>query len=134
MKCYHCNENEADSRFYINFFGQTAEILLCQDCLAALEKYAGAIYDEFQREWKAAVPEEHHHHHHGEERARIHMQEEARAVPAEWDAGTTLRNRRQMNEMQKKLEDAVAREDYERAAELRDEIARKEKGVCIYDV
>ena len=129
MKCYHCNENDAESRFIINFFGQTGEILLCQTCLEELRRYAGIVFEEFRRDWNRDDNYDHHQH---EQSDHKDIPEEAPVEAVEWDAGAALRRRRRLNELTRQLANAVAREDYELAATLRDEIAEKEEEVCFH--
>lgn len=136
MKCYHCNENEAQYRFFVNFMGQYGEVYICQDCLTKIRRYTSALSREkgqpilwytdpvaFQSAFSRmgfAAPEE-------------ESAPEEDFFPVKPEEG--VRRRRTLNVLRARLQSAIDKEDYESAATIRDEIKKmqEQEGVCIYD-
>ncbi|MDL2233532.1 UvrB/UvrC motif-containing protein [Ruminococcaceae bacterium OttesenSCG-928-L11] len=125
MKCFNCNQNEADQRFFVNYMGNTGEIHLCSHCVEQFQQMAGSMFQnpaawgpymanpQFFQHLGMSVPPQ----------MGFHRNSEINdAAPI--DAGDALRNRRRLNELRAKMNRAAAAEDYEAAATLRDEIAR----------
>jgi protein-arginine kinase activator protein McsA len=140
MKCYHCNKNEAEYRFFISFQGHTGEVRLCASCLEELQEYAMGMFRDLQRDWAELLerfeapngPEAIH----GRDGSRAPSFRAPIEFPDVWDPGEAVRDRRRLNELRVELETALASEDYELAIKLRDEINNHEdheKGVRIYD-
>lgn len=131
MLCNHCNKNEAENRFYVNFMGQVGEVNLCTDCLDQIMRFAGGMYRGFQQSAASSAPD-------GLE-ADLGMgypEIHTRAIGEDrypTDAGAQIKHRRRLAELRGRMEEAISREDYEMAARLRDEICNEEKGVRIYD-
>jgi len=122
MKCYHCNDREADNRFFVNYMGHLGEIYLCSECMETIWRQFSGMMQGMQPEQQGmAWPG-----------APMQMpQTERDAFPQ--DAGHAIRLRRKENELRAQLMEAVRQEDYERAARLRDEINQVKEDVCIHD-
>lgn len=128
MKCYHCNENEAEYRFFVNYMGQMGEIHVCGDCVEKFRHYAEKMFEELKENGGPALE--------GWGAGPIGVAPmgfapprpaAARPIgkdPFPEDAGSLMKQRRQLNELRQRLQDAVDREDYESAAGIRDEIAK----------
>jgi protein-arginine kinase activator protein McsA len=123
MKCNYCGQNEADHGFVINIMGRAAELYLCSGCLAGLQKHiAFMMRYAAEEETASTYPNSH----------TVQVRELGKD-PFPLDAGEDIKRRRVLKELKTRLREAVEREDYELAAQLRDEILRKEEGVLIYD-
>jgi len=127
MKCNYCGQNEADHCFVVNIMGRESEIYLCSECLAGIQRnmafmmrYAGAQEAPYPYAYPYSNP-------------RAVQVRELGKDPFPLDAGEDIKRRRALIELKNRLREAVAREDYELAAQLRDEILRKEEGALIYD-
>mgnify|MGYP000999242984 CR=1 FL=1 len=120
MKCYHCGQNEAEHRFVLHIMEKTAEIYLCSGCLANFQQHIALMMGYAEE----ASPDGYPH--------ALQMRELG-SDPFPLDAGEKMKHRRLLIELKPRLREAVEREDYEQAAQLRDEILRKEEGVFIYD-
>lgn len=126
MKCYHCGINEADHRFLVNMMGHNAEVHLCGECLEGFRQYAAHMMQSAKEAAPDFMPPG----------LRINPALQFRELGSDnfpTDAGEEIRRRRAVSELRAKLRQAVESEDYEQAARLRDEIQKKEEGVCIYD-
>lgn len=126
MKCYHCGENEAELRFFVNYMGQSGEVHLCTECVEKFKAYTSAMFQEMAA-GPAAVWA-------GSGLSREPV--EVRAIGEDTfplDAGVEIRRRRRLGELKAALGKAVELEDYETAASLRDQIIESEKDVYIYD-
>jgi len=126
MLCYYCNQNEADNRFVINYNGQLVEVRLCTECTERLKRYVDTMFHEYRNSWMRFA----------QSGNGAPPQEPVRTPGADsfpLDAGDAVKKRRRLAELRAKLQGAVDAEDYEAAVELRDEIFRQEKGVCIHD-
>ena len=135
MKCENCGKNEVSFYYKETINGHTHERKLCRECaereglFRSEDLSPAAIFGEFrtmfedffgEREFAFAVP-----------RARAFsamprrtrgeaMSEAEAAIPE--DAGSELRRRREKEALRCQLDAAVAREDYEEAARLRDRL------------
>lgn len=123
MKCYHCGQNEAEYGFVVHMMGNTAEIYLCGECLSSFQQHIALMM---------RYPEV-------EEAAPVYFGEDSSPQLREWggdpfplDAGEEFKQRRILKELKARLREAVEQEEYELAAELRDEIRKKEEGVFVY--
>lgn len=131
MLCYHCNENQADYRFLVNIMGNMGEVHLCGDCVKQFQQYAGSLFQDAHNHVQATgwnlsgAPVDA-----GQTDAPPRPLGED---PFPLDAGEDVKRRRKLNELKSQLRMAVSSENYERAAMLRDEIAKNEKGVRMYD-
>jgi len=116
MKCQSCGKNEAEQRLYINILGQTADVKLCASCIRRLKVYVAGMVEalrlnEFSDESELYI-----------------IKHNNNNFPDE--IGEQVRVRRRLNELRQQMRDAVAAEDYEAAASLRDEIETEyEKGL-----
>ena len=142
MKCEHCGKNEATFFVRSNINGRVSQVRLCPDCAAALG-YTDRMRQEFRprsffsddffmRPLGMLEP------FFGDMGLRmltefpepVDVTEQARIAPAqEPDTGLfdgaeqeKLRLQCRRNALEAQLKDAVAREDYESAAKLRDEL------------
>lgn len=114
MNCQFCNERPAVNSFMFNYMGNEQEIHLCAECTRRLyQYYRMAHYAARPDIWP---PQEAAGHRPGD-------------TPFPENAGDDVRQRRQLNGLRARLDDAVAAEHYEEAARLRDEIAQLEKEV-----
>lgn len=123
MKCYHCGQNEAEHCFVLHIMAKIAEIHLCSGCLANFQQHIAQMMG-YVGEEKASSPNGYPH--------TLQMRELGND-PFPLDAGEEFKHRRILIELKTRLREAVERENYELAAQLRDEILRKEEGVFIYD-
>ncbi|MCL2056301.1 MAG: UvrB/UvrC motif-containing protein [Oscillospiraceae bacterium] len=108
MKCQCCGKNEVQQRLYINILGQAGDIGLCPVCIKRLKLYAAGMMDALRPD--GPPPED--------ELSGLKHGDS----PFPEDVGEHIRARRRLNELRRRLEAAVAAEDYESAAGLRDEI------------
>lgn len=136
MLCSHCNHNEAEYRFFLSYMGRIVEINLCPDCLEELKKQFLSFQKAFagNSAWQAAWP--------GflmgtqginKPGGGSDMADPKEREVFPLDAGCEIRDRRRLNELRARLSRAIELEEYETAAQLRDEIVKMEKGVHIYD-
>ena len=131
MRCDHCKKREAEYRFFLHFQDNVSEIRLCARCMEELREYAYSMFKGFANDWSALVQRM------GDFAEPMFRRENStpegsHADTAALDVGDGIRARRKLGELKGRLARAVAREDYERAIVLRDEIAELEKGVGIY--
>ena len=120
MKCHNCTNTQADTRLLINFMGQVAEIYFCADCLNDLRRQtqaSGFPLAQQSYDWP------------GFEQNTPAQEDPDNGF--ELDAGDDIKRQRLLCELREKLKDAVAAENYEAAAILRDEIYRMEKEVRV---
>jgi protein-arginine kinase activator protein McsA len=127
MKCYHCRENDAEYRFIIHYMDQVGEIHLCETCLERFRRYTEKLFGDDRESEPARKDTGDDPRIRGFYRGFAPSGARPRALgeddfPA--DAGDAMRRRRRLNELRESLKAAVAREDYETAATLRDEINR----------
>lgn len=143
MKCQNCNHNEANFHYSSNINGTITETHLCGECarqtgydqvLGDLDIWSPfSVMGPFSRSFfgpvysggwmspavslmppqTASVP------------GALEPGRAADGTPL--DAGEELKARRHLNELRARLKNAVDAEQYEKAAELRDEIYRLEK-------
>lgn len=116
MKCQYCNHNEAENTFIIRFPGGEQEIHLCEECTQKAKEYyemarQGSPMGDFPA-W-------------GSDAAQRRTGE----APFPADAGTAIKQRRRLNGLRARMQEAIAAEHYEEAARLRDEISETEKDV-----
>jgi len=127
MNCQHCGVQAANFHYQANINGQTTEFSLCQDCAEALQgsvfagqranasvffgnRRSGMRPEGFtQRSFAPPVVPE---------------PSEAK-IPLEADE--TLKQRRHVNACRAEMQSAIEAENFERAAELRDELHRLEQ-------
>lgn len=115
MKCQYCHENEAENTFMVQFPGGMQEIHLCARCTEGAKRYvemAHQSHPESFPAWGAGTPDR-----------------KVGDSPFPDDAGEDIRQRRRLNALRARLTDAVANEQYETAARLRDQISEVEKDV-----
>lgn len=123
MKCQYCGTNEAEQSFIFNYMGEEHKVHLCGECRDKL-----------------------YHHYAAMQRAAANGQAPFGALPGfplpnrgvgeapfPTDAGHGVQRRRHMNSLKARLDEAVAKERYEDAARLRDEILSIEKEVHTYE-
>ena len=141
MKCQCCNKNEAEQRLHINILGQAADIGLCASCVRRLKVYVAGMMDAMRlseltdegelyiiRRAENAFP--------GKD-VFLGKDDAPEKDPFPGgdgapDAGDQIKLRRRLNELRQQMKDAVAAEDYEAAATLRDEIETEhDKGIKI---
>lgn len=127
MMCYHCNKNEADNRFLVNFMGHVGEVHICNDCLEKFMRYTNDMMQMIQRS-ELETPAAEWQYDDNESNPR-QLGEDAYPL----DAGSEFKRRRLLGELRARMREAVDREDYENAAWLRDQIHRLESEVHIYD-
>lgn len=121
MKCQYCNHNEADFTFRVLIMGEERQIHLCKECTQRFKQYheavergmAGGGYPFGGRPSTG--------------------RREVGSSPFPTDAGSEIKARRKLNSLRNRLSEAVANEQYEEAARLRDEIASQEKEVYAYE-
>ena len=135
MKCQHCGKNEATFYFKSNVNGTVKEVHLCQECakelgyadhirggfrpmnLFSTEDFFGRAFDPFApllgglgtrllTEFPSPVEEEH----------------PAEASLVDGEEQEKLQQQRQRNALEAQLKAAIATEDYETAAKIRDEL------------
>lgn len=124
MLCQHCNKNEATISLHMNINGQEQALRLCPECAARLqEKYFGAMRRAMDFPSFGLWPE-----------GMIAPQQAmaGRSVtPRRADIPDTvdreLSQRRSLGALRAQLDAAVKTENYEKAAMLRDEIARQQQ-------
>lgn len=129
MKCEHCGKNEATFYYKSNINGVVKEVHLCADCAAELgyteqlrgafrpmhlfadpfEPLFGSLGTHLLTEFPSPV----------EDKAT----QPPKPLVDEIDQ-KKLREQRQRNALQTQLKNAVAAEDYETAAKLRDELKK----------
>ena len=129
MKCEHCGKNEATFYYKSNVNGVVKEVHLCADCAAELgytshlrdafrpmrlfsdpfEPLFGALGTHLLTEFPSPVEE------------KVPEQPQPLVDGIEQ---AKLREQRQRNALQAQLKAAVATEDYETAARLRDELKK----------
>jgi len=137
MNCQHCGAANASYHYRSNINGTVTEQHLCAACVQSMESPMGALADFFgenlfgnglggrrQRPqgvffvpFAPEVP--------GLIQPSVptpELEPNELAIPAEADDG--LKHRRQVNQLRQEMETAIAAENFERAAELRDEIRR----------
>lgn len=114
MKCQHCHKNEAVNTFLVAYPGGQQEIHLCEECTKIAQRY----YEMAKQSNPGMFA--------GNSAA---TNRKVGSVPFPDNAGAEIRQRRQMNMLRARLEQAVENEHYEEAARLRDQIAAEEKDV-----
>ena len=137
MRCEHCGRNEATFYFRRSLNGRSKEVRLCPDCAAALgfrQELDGMFADSFDSVFLllpnlfGVLPEA----------ARLTPAARAtlQLVPAPDEPvyetesllseaeGAALRQEREHNALEAQLKQAVASENYEEAARLRDELKK----------
>ena len=106
MKCQCCGKNEIEQRLYINILGQAGDINLCASCIRRLRLYVAGMMEALRMD--SPLPED--------ELSITGNGDESFLD----DTQGNLRLRRRINELRRQMDAAVAAEDYESAAELRD--------------
>lgn len=115
MLCQHCNQNEADKTFLVNWMGTQYQMHVCESCLEQMWQYAGSINQQEQfRSFTGWWP--------GKEAPRT-----LGANPFPDDAGEDLKRQRQLAALRVRLAEAAKLEHYEEAARLRDSLAEMEQ-------
>lgn len=121
MLCQHCGNNHADYCFIVHFPGGPGEYYACSECVDRYRRHMQELYESLRNDYTDGVNTE----------PIVQRKLGEDAFPL--DAGEDIHFRRLINERKELLRVAVAHEDFERAAKLRDEIMEMEKGVHIYD-
>lgn len=116
MLCQHCHEHPATVHYSIYDNGRQTEAYLCRDCAQQLSQQYTA---ELARWWSGLY------HSLGENQTAIPIANGQNH--AKTKADETFCQRRRLGELRWKLDEAVANEDYETAAKLRDTIRREEQ-------
>lgn len=141
MRCQNCGNYEASFHYRSNINGEITEQHLCQECAQSMENsmFTGSMagimpmqmqgddfFDSFFRSTFSypVIP--------GmaggyRQVAPIRSNLEEKVIPL--DAGAEIKNRRELNVLRGEMEAAIKAENFEKAAELRDEIHRKEKSL-----
>ena len=139
MKCQNCGVINASYHYRSNINGAVTEQHLCAACAQKVESPMGALADFFGSNFFGGnlfgsglgatsqkprgvffvpftqeTP--------GLIQAPPELEPKELAIPAEAD--DALKHRRQINQLRQEMETAIAEENFERAAELRDEIQR----------
>ena len=129
MKCEHCGKNGATFHYKSNINGVVKEVHLCEACAAELgyteqlrgafrpmrpfsdpfEPLFGTLGSHLLTEFPSPVEEK--------------VPEQPKPLVDEVEQNK-LRQQRQRNALQTQLKNAIAAEDYETAARLRDELKR----------
>lgn len=121
MICQHCHKNEASNSFLFYFMGQEYHVHLCDECTGRLRQHIAAAQRQYARSqspftgWWMTM------------NGMPTQNDMASRFPE--DAGDTIRKRRVLNQLKARLSDTLDREEYEKAAMLRDEIKKAEKEV-----
>lgn len=134
MACFYCGTQNADFRFFVNYMGHAGEVHLCGHCLEKIKNYTSGMakaLEEIQKHSPGAIPD-------GPvdipavplngyfsgkgERPRPLGQD-----PFPLDAGSDVKRRRLLDALRTKMQRAVEREDYESAAQLRDELHKMQQ-------
>lgn len=115
MLCQHCNQNEADKTFVVNWMGTQYQMHVCEECLKQMWQYAktvgqGNAFQYFTGWWP------------GKANPRV-----LGDSPFPMDAGMEMKMKLRLSALRARLEEATERENYEEAARLRDGIARIEQ-------
>lgn len=126
MLCQHCNKNEANYKFVVDFGTGGATIHLCAECTELLREQ----FADFYKHWQLIMSYE----------QKTKPQETTKLTrverrqlgldPFPTDAGSRFRHKRELAELQAQLQNAISREDYESAAMLRDKIAASDTPVA----
>lgn len=115
MLCQHCNHNEADKTFVINWMGTQYMTHICSDCLHQMWQQAGQMgQGEWFRQFAGWWPGKEDAHKSGE-------------PPFPRDAGAEMKLRLRIAALRARLAEAAEQENYEEAARLRDSLAAMEK-------
>ncbi len=131
MLCQFCGKNEATNKFHVNFMGLNRDVFLCDECLNSFRQYAGVPegYDPnmMGNKQESGAP--------GTWPITFEMQQPKErklgSDPFNQDAGKDIKMKRELNQLHKKLSNAIDDERYEDAAVLRDKINEIKKEVFI---
>lgn len=124
MLCNHCHKNEAENRFLFHYMGQPGEFYICNECVERFQQVMTGILQGQTVPFGAQPP-------YGfTMTAGPDRRREDDPFPD--NAGEEIKRRRRLSALQAQLNEAVRREDYERAAQLRDEITRMKQGKSVY--
>lgn len=119
MLCQHCQKNEATNMFAVNWMGTHYLFQVCNDCLENMKQYASRMgFKDNPQGPDSWLP--------GKEMPHTLTD----LVTSE---DNQLRRRRQLTSLRFKLHEATNREDYEDAAQLRDNIAALEQEECYHE-
>lgn len=113
MKCQHCENQEATNHFVINWMGMQHHVHLCDECNEKITSHYKKVMAQQYQNTSTAKP-------------RI-MGES----PFPANAGDKFRQRRKLNTLRGRLNEAIETEQYEVAARLRDEISHMENEVLV---
>lgn len=128
MKCYNCGRNEADKRLLVNYMGHAGEVFLCAECLHSFKQYASSILQEALRK-STCSPQPY-----AWPNFDLRLPDDegsTKAGDTPLDAGNEIKTQRRLAQLKEELKSAVKVEDYETAANIRDEIYRIEKEVYV---
>ena len=112
MLCQSCKQNEAVYHFHFNYMGQVGEAHLCAVCASRLRQTVMGVLQLSEFPFLS------------ETLKKDAGQVDRTPAPADRapvaEVSMEIQLRRRVNAMQAQLDSAVAREDYEEAARLRD--------------
>jgi len=129
MNCQQCGVNNATFHYQANINGQITQLNLCEACAHELQGavfaggalrlggLSGTRLDDRHRAGRQALPT----------MPQVVPEPSEAKIPLEADAA--LKQRRMLGALRAELSSEVEAENFERAAELRDEIHRLEQAV-----
>jgi len=129
MNCQQCGVNSANFHYQANINGQIIQLNLCEACAHELQGavfaggalrlggLSGTLFGERHRAGRSILPTA----------DQIVPEPSEAKIPLEADA--TLKQRRVLGALRAELSSEIEMENFERAAELRDEIHRLEQAV-----
>jgi len=145
MNCQQCGVQGASFHYQVNINGQVHELDLCADCAAELQGavrsggtsrlgglsdlfsgslFGGSLLEQAFLGNRPGVNQ-------ARESTRLHATPHVVPEPSEakipLEADMSLKERRQLNALRAELRSVIEAENFERAAELRDEIHRLEQ-------
>lgn len=125
MLCQNCNKREAVNNFVVNYMGTEHEVHLCEECTAQAKQYMAAMYQHYGQNPSAMMG--------GWPQAQTN-QRPLGQHPFPDAISEDIKSRRQINALRSQLQEAVEKEQYEKAAVLRDRIKDLEKDVCVHEL
>lgn len=125
MICQFCGQHEATNRFLVNFMGSNSEVYICDECLENFKQYAGMPsltnrhmdIANSQPSWPLGFSVQR-----ANDREVRRSNQTNNKVGFNIDAANEIRTKRELNQLYKKLSNAVETEKFEEAAKLRDKI------------
>lgn len=122
MMCQFCGEHEATNKFLVNFMGSNNEVYICDECLENFRQYAGIPGQSNHITWPFGFSIQ------GANDKGLSNRSGRRPIQSNnisgfnIDTANEIRTKRELNQLYKKLSNAVEAEKYEEAAKLRDKI------------